>query len=183
MKYLILIIFISLNICANSETAYTFNKFGIYSGTIKCQKNPLESGYLLPRGATWEKPPYVGVNEVAIWANTHWSINNDYRGTWYNKLNKTRMIIKDIGTDYPIGYTRIKPPTQFHIWSINQWVLDQTAKDNYDNLQIIKTKINGLFKKERNKILRDIYQSIKLNNTLSAEEINYVDNIINNLDI
>jgi len=68
--------------------------------------------FLLPANATVITPPAEGTDQVAVFNKglQQWSIENDFRGNWYEETTGAVLPITDIGVSPPPGYTTTPPP-------------------------------------------------------------------------
>jgi len=112
-------------------------------------ESPLEVGiFLLPANATFQKPPEIDENEVAIFEDENWSIKQDYRGkVYYEKDSGERIVITEIGI-YPDESLTDIEPKEYQIWDFefNQWTEDtaliakiQQEKTNQESRDFLVT--------------------------------------------
>jgi hypothetical protein len=110
----------------------TFN--GFFHSEIDLHKSPLEPGiFLYPAGVVKEKPPKTDENEIAFWDGSKWGIKPDYSGkTYYNKHDKTERRFEQ-GEPFDENFTDITPPEgMFYIFGGNEWIIDETAKAEFE---------------------------------------------------
>ena len=74
-----------------------------FTGEVDCQIDPRASNrlkkevYLIPGGASTNKPPLVKENEVAILEDSKWKIKKNFRkDTYYDKATKKEKRITTI---------------------------------------------------------------------------------------
>ena len=85
--------------------AYKFDKdTKEYLGTQTAQKNPLESGYLLPANSTFLEAPKVAEGQVPVFENDIWVVKTDKRGSWQVKIEDVTFSKVDYIGDAEIGY-------------------------------------------------------------------------------
>lgn len=113
---------------------YTANpNTGEYESTSTATLDPVASKrlrsnvYTLPAYSTYEKPPEVGENEVAVLQDGSWTVEKDFRGTkLYSHSTKEEIEVTDIG-QLPFGYSLDKPG-DYDSWGANVWVTDEDAQ-------------------------------------------------------
>lgn len=98
----------------------------IFLGTTPCQKSPLEEDvYLLPANSTFDAPPELSENEVAVFNNGGWEVVYDYRGKKIYLQNDSRQtdVIKQLNVVLPDGWTMITPPDNEsrYVMFDNEW--------------------------------------------------------------
>ena len=73
----------------NYKTCYIYDPITFeYINESKAFLSPLEKDtYILPAHATYQKPPIINDNEVAIYETGSWVIKSDYRGKYEIDLN------------------------------------------------------------------------------------------------
>lgn len=63
---------------------YRYSDTGEYLSEGTCRNDPRSGQPMVPAHATLEQPPVVGANEIAVYSNSTWLVQPDYRGeTWY----------------------------------------------------------------------------------------------------
>lgn len=96
---------------------------------IALQVDQLNGGYLPhPKGTLPVEPPEVSEYQVAI-ANEDmgvWDIVPDYKGTWYNKETKDKIIITEFNQSINVTQHTKKEPTSYSKWDEekNDWIFD-----------------------------------------------------------
>lgn len=152
-------LYIALNI--NGENMKIYN----YHSTTKeflresfAQLDPLESElqnkdiYLIPKYATTEEPPITKVEEVTVFENESWSIEEDHRGkTMFDTTTAESMVIDQIGP-MPDGFTLEAPTFSFSLWNGAMWIVDTVKETKALNEEKIakemrETAINSLISK------------------------------------
>jgi hypothetical protein len=116
-----------------SKTFYYFDEItGEYTGSGQAHPSPLEPGkFLIPTNGTEVSPPSCADRQVAVWTQTKWEIQPDWRGV-------ELFSIKD-GASVQIDQIGIRPeereatpfprPGAFHAWHPGEgWVEDQNAR-------------------------------------------------------
>jgi len=94
------------------KTVYLFDGItGEYTGTYDAQESPLEQGvYIEPSDSTETAPPTAGVNQVAVFSNKAWVLDDDYRGqTIYDQTTGAPQEVTAIGP-IPSGFALTPPP-------------------------------------------------------------------------
>lgn len=138
--------------------AYNYNKVtGEFSGETDCQIDPLESKkqkkniYLLPGGATFEKPSEIGENEIQVFENNKWSIKKDYRNIiYYDKSTKEKHIITTIN-ELPLDSWTTKEPLTFDEtckWSKTEWIIDEEKVTELETIKQKEILIQGEIRKQ-----------------------------------
>lgn len=116
-----------------------------YMGESNASVDPLESKnqdksiFLIPANATKIKPRGCAKNEVAIFPDNKWVIKKDYRGIWFDKTTKERVIIDEIGIDNT-NLTKLEP-AEFDKWDGNKWTEDTVLKAEYEKVVLKETLI------------------------------------------
>ena len=82
---------------------YSYNSENkAFVGKYPAIKNPRrQSEYLLPAMATFKAPPETKKNEVAIWSNTDWIVEADFRGEL-----QVNIETKEISTIDYVGFIK-----------------------------------------------------------------------------
>jgi hypothetical protein len=109
---------------------------GEFLGESKAVKDPGEEAlgnekWLLPAGATFDKPGHTGEDEVAIWDGSEWIITPDFRGqTVYKKSDGSPMIFTEIGA-IDSDYVLTAPEIDFPTWDegASAWIENTQAKN------------------------------------------------------
>jgi hypothetical protein len=80
--------------------------------------------YLVPGSATAIAAPVAGANQVPVFDKNlnSWSVQSDYRGTWYDPTNGNPEYIEDIGVSPTLGFVDTPPPAGGYEWDGAQWV-------------------------------------------------------------
>lgn len=60
---------------------------------------------------------------------------SDNRGIYYNKTTQEKREITKVGKEVPDTYTNIEPPSKYHEWVNDGWVLNQEKKDEADAIE------------------------------------------------
>lgn len=103
-----------------------------YRREVECQLDTLETIkqnkviFLLPAGSTFEKPTTAQQGKVSIFENNKWSIKDDFRGIYYDKTTKEKIIISEINQSISNNLTN-KIPLAFDDtckWSSTKWIID-----------------------------------------------------------
>jgi hypothetical protein len=101
---------------------------GEFLGEEDADKNPLEDGeFLIPANATETAPPVTLSNQIAVYVNGVWTVENDYRGTEYFAQNGDNFIIDSIGAAVPPGHATTPPPSKSMVWDGDGWQFDIEA--------------------------------------------------------
>ncbi|MBE2895445.1 hypothetical protein HPC38_00935 [Pasteurellaceae bacterium HPA106] len=99
--------------------------------------------FTLPPNYTFETPPIEKRGFVIRLINNNWQYVPDYTGKIvYNKKTKEPFEVKEIG-ELDEQYTEKEPPTQFHEWVDNEWVLS-VEKEKELNQQVQHDLINSI---------------------------------------
>ncbi len=109
--------------------AYSYHpETGEYLGLDIVQENPRTPEFpLIPANSTLNQPPESGADQVAVFSDSSWSLQEDHRGKKaYKKSDCSEVTINEIGplTD---AYTHTKPEP-FESWNGSEWVKDTKAE-------------------------------------------------------
>lgn len=104
---------------------------GEYIGFGVADPDPLEQDrWLIPAGATAEKPPTAGDGYVAAYTpngDGTWTLLLDLRGIVYSTKNGEASQWDRLGP-LPDELTKDPRPSIYHIWLGGKWVLDKDAE-------------------------------------------------------
>ena len=111
-------------------------KTGEYLGESKAVKDPAEAAlghekWLLPAGATFDKPGHTMEQEVAVWNGSEWDIIHDFRGeTIYKKTDGSPMGVVEFG-EIDNDYVLTAPEIDFPVWDegVSGWVENTEVKN------------------------------------------------------
>lgn len=88
----------------------------------------LPVGVGLPAYSYIDAPLPVEDNIAIVRQGDKWLYPNDYRGqTVYSIETGTELMIQNIG-GIPVGYTKLKPKSEFDVWDGKKWQLDTNKK-------------------------------------------------------
>ena len=109
-----------------AKTAYTWDPFTGEAKGVKIARNKSDQGeILLPGNATWEKPPVVGEDRIAIWTGKSWDITADYRKkTFYDTETGAALPRLEIGHLPAENMTQLQPPA-CTVWDGKAWIFDE----------------------------------------------------------
>jgi hypothetical protein len=94
------------------KTVYLYDAVtGAYAGVYEAQESPLEPGvFIEPIFSTDAPPPTPGENQIAIFAEGAWSLQDDYIGqTVYDQSTGASEVVEALGA-LPIGFALTPPP-------------------------------------------------------------------------
>lgn len=99
-------------------------KTGEHVSVTHARPDPMHHDrWLLPRYATWAKPPDTKKSEVAVMVDGNWQIKEDHRGTKaWEKASAKEVTIVSIGP-IPSPIATDEPP-RFAIWDGTKWTQD-----------------------------------------------------------
>ena len=134
--------------------------------------------YLLPANSTKMKPPKTGDYEVAVWNDTNWKIEPDYRNTYIINEFLEIQFIQEIGT-IPEGYFPITPEQAEQVKSDPLYYIvedKQLVKNpDYDEQKLAQAKedkLKEILIKANNFIATEATYRYDENNTIEATDGN-----------
>lgn len=97
----------------------------------------------IPGFSTLRPAPKVQEREVAVYADSNWSVTPDFRGgTVYSITTAEAAVVDYIGPLHD-GYTDIAPASPFDKWNDTEWVTDIDAQ-NVANVAAAKQQRQAL---------------------------------------
>jgi len=160
-------------------------KDGTYIGS---SDNPINTPLI---GSTDKKPPERKPYTILKFQNGSWILIPDYRGTWYNKKTKEKLVIKDIGVVVDLDLYTNKEPCNFCIWddSKNDWVFSLDQYKKYAIEKINSEYAKYLLSKETlfrligfTALIIRIIVLMSTNKSLNDDTINTLSSYINDVD-
>lgn len=128
-----------------SKTVHLYDQItGEYRGLYEAQESPLEPDvYIEPTSSTHLSPPFVGVNEVAVFRAGAWSVQPDYRkAELYSTADASSRTVDAIGP-LPAGVTDKPRPSKNHIWQGGNWVVDLGRLKASKNTEINAARLSA----------------------------------------
>lgn len=98
---------------------YSFDSEGAFTQQDYAQKNQRGKGYLLPANSTLVRPPIPPLYSWVKWTGEKWEIVPDFRGIYYNKRTRERVLIK-LG-EIPTGMLTRHIPMDGQVWRRGAW--------------------------------------------------------------
>jgi hypothetical protein len=79
--------------------------------------------YVVPANSTAITPPGFGANQIPVFDEglQQWTVENDFRGNWYDPANGALTKIQDIGVTPPPGFVDTPPPAPGYFWDGDSW--------------------------------------------------------------
>ena len=108
---------------------YNYDVLNYFSGSSYARENPLQAGtYLMPARTTTDPPPVVADHQIAKWGGAAWSVDVDYRGTWYDIDTQARIDVWHAGEPQPTNTTDVVPPPGEPTWVFTGSVWERTLE-------------------------------------------------------
>ena len=141
---------------------YNYDDKSIYTGSVDLRLDPLEPDrYLVPRNCTTIEVPEYGENQIPVFIDGKWEVQEDYRGkTIYNTETKESETVKEVGP-IPDGWT-LEEPCDLCKWDTdsNSWVLD---------IDQVKNKLHSDLKNQFNKkYINSVIHSVTIDKDIDA---------------
>jgi hypothetical protein len=107
---------------------YHYNRqTGEYLYSSNATPDPLDTGkYLIPAFATTIQPLTLNAGYVSCFVNGAWRAEEDHRGTVWEKTTAKPISFRDLGP-LPHTLTKLIPPVQFPVWTVDTWTVDIVA--------------------------------------------------------
>lgn len=100
---------------------------GEYLYSSNAVPDPLDSGkYLIPAHATTIPPLTLNAGYVSCFVGGAWRAVEDWRGVAWDKATAEPVEHVALG-QMPENLTKLIPPAQFAIWSVDEWTVDLVA--------------------------------------------------------
>ena len=102
-----------------------------YLSSADANLNPVtKNSYLLPANSTFNAPPDVLLNEVAVFDETgDWAVMPDFRGETLYKIEDGESLVIDFIGDLPENLTKEPRPDKYHVFKDGAWVMtEETAE-------------------------------------------------------
>jgi hypothetical protein len=98
-----------------------------YLSTDEAHRDPLEpEKYVLPANSTFNAPPSVLLNEVAVFdENGDWAVMPDFRGETYYKIDDGESLVIDFIGDLPKNLTKESRPDKYHVFKDGNWAMTE----------------------------------------------------------
>jgi hypothetical protein len=98
-----------------------------YLSSSDANANPVtENSYLLPANSTFNAPPSVLLNEVAVFDETgDWAVMPDFRGETFYKIEDGESLVIDFIGDLPKALTKEPRPDEYHVFKDGNWVMTE----------------------------------------------------------
>ncbi|MCD0491421.1 tail fiber assembly protein [Chromobacterium violaceum] len=113
------------------KTVYSFHpQTGEYLGPTQADRSPLDEGevWLIPAYSTELKPPEAGEQQVAVFRDSKWALQADWRAVpLWSKQTALSMQPQIGDTPDSLGATTLEPPP-YAVWKTNAWAVDQNAE-------------------------------------------------------
>lgn len=121
------------------QEIYNFNLQGYYTTMSYARENPMYPGeYLYPARTTPDPPPSVGANQIPRRVSGAWTVDVDYRGSWYDVDTQATIEVWDAGEPQPPNTTNVIPPPNEPTWVFTGTVWERTLtvakEEKYDEI-------------------------------------------------
>lgn len=104
--------------------AYSYDKYGVFNGSVNCHWDKITETWLTPINTTEKIPPEFVPNKVAVFDGYEWELVTDNRGTYYDIQTKEKITIYNPFQSI-INLTKIEPPKESYFgWNGTAWEAD-----------------------------------------------------------
>jgi len=120
-----------------------------------------------------------------------WTLIPDYRGIWWNKKTKEKLVITEVGIEVDLTQYTDKEPCEFCIWSDeqNDWVFSLDLYKEYA-IKVVLDRFYDYFLKREPLIHQTAITGIMVrtltilstNKSLTDEQVDYLANVIQECD-
>lgn len=111
-------------------TVYGYHhQTGEYTGAYDVR---VMAGTGIPGFSTLRPAPKVQEREVAVYADSNWSVTPDFRGVTVYSITTAEAAVVDYIGPLHDGYTDIAPATPFDKWNGAEWVADTDVQHAAD---------------------------------------------------